>query len=302
MQRGRPFGTNLELFEKLIDDYIDSPKFEAFGDKTQKWMRRALGLAARVLGPLPTTEIDSAYVQACLEGFSARPGTQYQVRKALRMLEKWATLHRRLTRPITYGTEIIGLHGAREPWTEQEVAIAVEHVGHELAKAIQLTSWTGQRLGDICRMRWDHLRTVKGHLGIDIVQQKTKRKVWAPILQEFEPIFLSWERTALTILTNTAGTPWVQSTLSTLWWRARSGKPALADLHARKLSLHGLRATAVIRLRLDGLTNAQIGAIVGMSEPIVNVYCRRADQDAEAIRAMELRARNARIIPFKKPS
>jgi hypothetical protein len=68
---------------------------------------------------------------------------------------------------------------------------------------------------------------------------------------------------------------------------------------ARKLSLHGLRASAIIRLRRDGLSNAMIGAVVGMSEPIVNLYCRRADQIEDAIRAMEIRDA-ARVIRFEK--
>jgi integrase len=258
-------------------------------------------LAARNLGQLPTSEVDSAYTQAFLDGLADVPGTQYQARKALRMLEKWAILHRRLPRPITYGTEIVGIRDHREPWLEHEIALALEHAGEDLSKAIQLASWTGQRLGDLCAMRWDHLRIIKGRLGIDIArQQKTGRQVWAPILPEFEPVFASWPRSALTILTNAIGGPWVQSTLSTCWWRVRAHTPALAELHAKGLSMHGLRATAVIRLRLDGLSNGQIGAIVGMSEPIVNVYCARADRDRIAIEAMQLRERNAQVIPFNR--
>jgi integrase len=303
MPRGRAPGVSLERFNKLIDDYLDSAKFNSFRDATRKWMRYVLGLAARSFGHVPTPMVNVPCVQAFLDGLSHVPGVQYQARKALRMLEKWALRYGRLSRPITYGTEIIGIQGAREPWSELEVALAVEHVGPNMAKAIQLISWTGQRLGDIARMRWDHLRLVKGRLGIEIArQEKTGRAVWAPILPEFEPVFSSWPRTSLTILTNSIGGPWTQSTLSTQWWRARSGNPMLAPLQARRLSLHGLRATAVIRLRLDGLSNARIGAIVGMSEPIVNVYCRRADRDADAIAGLEQRERNATVIAFKTPS
>jgi hypothetical protein len=39
-----------------------------------------------------------------------------------------------------------------------------------------------------------------------------------------------------------------------------------------------------------------------MSEPIVNVYCRRADRDADAIAGLEQRERNSTVIAFKTPS
>jgi hypothetical protein len=65
----------------------------------------------------------------------------------------------------------------------------------------------------------------------------------------------------------------------------------------------------VIRLRRDGLSNALIGQVVGMSERIVNLYCRRAIQSDDAIRAMEIReermenAGNLVRLPIKnKPS
>jgi hypothetical protein len=37
-----------------------------------------------------------------------------------------------------------------------------------------------------------------------------------------------------------------------------------------------------------------------MSEPIVNVYCARADRDRIAIEAMQSRERNAQVIAFKR--
>jgi len=303
MPRGRAPNVSLERFQKLIDDYIDSPKFKTFRPATQKWMRYVLGLAGRSFGHVPTPMVHVPIVQAFLDGLLHVPGIQYQARKALRMLEQWALRYGRLAQPITYGCEILGIEGHREPWRDDEIALAVEHVPQELGKAIQLTGWTGQRLGDICAMRWDHLRTIEGRLGIQIdAQEKTGRRVWAPILPKYEPILMSWERSSLTILTNSIGGPWVQSTLSTQWWRLRKKAPALALLQAKGLSLHGLRATAVLRYRMEGLSNAQIGRLVGMTEPIVNVYCERADADAEAIRALELLERNADVVPFKPKS
>ncbi len=54
---------------------------------------------------------------------------------------------------------------------------------------------------------------------------------------------------------------------------ARDKVPELAGV-----TLHGLRCTAVIRLRRAGLSTAQIGDIVGMSLPMIERYCRFADR------------------------
>ena len=44
------------------------------------------------------------------------------------------------------------------------------------------------------------------------------------------------------------------------------------------VTLHGLRCTAVIRLRQEGLSTGQIGDIVGMSLSTIARYCRYADR------------------------
>jgi transposase len=46
------------------------------------------------------------------------------------------------------------------------------------------------------------------------------------------------------------------------------------------VTLHGLRCTAVIRLRREGLSSAQIGDITGMSLATIERYCRFADRKA----------------------
>jgi DNA-directed RNA polymerase specialized sigma24 family protein len=44
------------------------------------------------------------------------------------------------------------------------------------------------------------------------------------------------------------------------------------------VTLPGLRCTAVIRLRMEGFSNGQIGDISGMSLATIERYCRFADR------------------------
>ena len=52
------------------------------------------------------------------------------------------------------------------------------------------------------------------------------------------------------------------------------------------MTLHGLRATAVIRLRRAGLEIGQIGDIVGMGLPMIERYCRFNDRKASGKAAL----------------
>jgi hypothetical protein len=60
----------------------------------------------------------------------------------------------------------------------------------------------------------------------------------------------------------------------------------LAPLKEAGLVLHGLRATAVVRLRRAGATTGQIAGMVGMSEVMVNRYCRFSVQRENALAAV----------------
>ena len=52
------------------------------------------------------------------------------------------------------------------------------------------------------------------------------------------------------------------------------------------LVLHGLRATACVRLRRAGATPQQIGDMVGLSVQMAERYCRFADQKQSALAAV----------------
>jgi DNA-binding CsgD family transcriptional regulator len=62
--------------------------------------------------------------------------------------------------------------------------------------------------------------------------------------------------------------------------------PALADLAAADLVMHGLRGHACVRLRRAGLTAMQIADMIGMSVPMVERYCRLSVQKENAVAAV----------------
>jgi integrase len=256
MPRRRGDRITPEKFASVIKQFLASDKFGRLSDSTQRNYRRVLAIAEREnrLGGLDVSEIDSYLVQAFLDGLADRPGVQRVAHVAIKSVERWALVRRLLPRPIAIGCEHVKSDGAREPWSDSEVLIAEQHARADLAHVVAVASNTGQRIGDLCNLRWSAFRSYRGHEGIDIVQQKTGRKLWVPLTAELERALATRSRDSVFVLPAQDGGPRSRQGLSTAWARHRATNKALVPLEERKLSLHGLCATAVIRLRRAGVS------------------------------------------------
>jgi hypothetical protein len=87
-----------------------------------------------------------------------------------------------------------------------------------------------------------------------------------------------------TMLLRPTGIPWTRKALTWAWIVERDGNLALRLLAG--LVLHGLRATACVRLLRAGANTRQIADMVGMSEQIVGRYCRFSVQRENASAAV----------------
>jgi integrase len=254
-----------------------SPKFDSLARSTRVGYAYLLGLAERpdTLGALPVDVIRPALVQAFLDGLADRPAQQKCAQTVLKAVEKWAIVRDLLPHPITTGTEAPGGTGGYEPWTDEQVQIAERHARPHLARIITLASNTGQRGSDLVKMRWSDLEEYEGRLGINVTQKKTGNVIWIPCTQELLIALATWERRPTFIALKEDGLPFSRAQLSDQWLRERDTKPALALLAEAGCVLHGLRATAVVRLRRAGATTGQIADMVGIvradGEPLLPV-------------------------------
>lgn len=291
MARGRPYrGRRItgDVFASVIRDFLQSEKFLKLAPSTQVSYRYNLMLAQHpdTLGAVPIEEMRPALVQAFLDGYAERLGQQRCAQTALKSLEKWALVRDRLPFPITLGTEAIGSTGGHVPWTDDHVALAELHAKPHLARAVTLAANTGQRGSDLVRMGPTDLETYEGRPGINVIQTKTGHRIWIPMTQELMAVVGSWERRPGPFLLKEDGQPMTRPQLSDQWLRERDTNPALGPHRELELSMHGLRATAVVRLRRAGATALQIGDMVGMSEQMVNRYCRFSVQRENALAAV----------------
>lgn len=274
-------------FATVIHAYLASPKFASLAPSSQAGLRLYLMVAAHpdVLGKKQAGEMRPALVQHFLDSYADRPGAQLRARGAIKSVEKWALVRDFLPWPITTGVEVIGGGDGHRPWNETQVAVAEAHCRPEVARAVTLASNTGQRGSDLIRMRWSDIEEVDGHPGINVKQKKTGLQIWIPFTQALITAISGWERRPAPLLLKPNGEPWGnRKQLSMAWERQRDTQPMLAPCHG--LVLHGLRATACVRLRRAGAKPTQIADMVGLSVPMVERYCRYADQRTNAIAAV----------------
>jgi integrase len=288
MPRGkrRYAGITGEVFASVINKYLDSEKFRKLAPHTQRTYKTSLLLAEHrdSLGSVPIEEMRPALIQAFLDGLADRPAAQQKAQTAMKALERWAIVRDLLPRAITTGTEAPGSKGGHTPWTEEQVAFAENSVSRHLSCAITLAANTGQRGSDTIRMRWTDIETIEGHPGINVTQQKTRLKLWIPFTQELIAKMAAWERRPGFILLKADGTPFSnRQQLTDAWLRERE-RPEMEPL--RELVMHGLRGTAVVRLRRANVEIPLISDVVGMSEQMVKRYCRLSDQKQNALAAV----------------
>jgi integrase len=275
-------------FAQVIRAYMSSPKWETLAPNTKSNYGLPLRLAERpeTLGAISVEIIRPALVQAFLDGFADRPGAQKSAQTALKAVERWAIVRDLVPHPITTGTEAPGGQGGYSPRTDEQVELAERCARPHIARIITLAANTGQRSSDLVRMRWSDIEEHEGRPGINVIQKKTGLVLWVPMTQELMRAAATWERRPTFIALKEDGRPWERTQLSNQWERERDTKAALAPLKAAGLVLHGLRATAVVRLRRAGANTGQIADMIGMSELMVKRYSRFSLQCENALAAV----------------
>lgn len=273
-------------FAAVIRAFVTSAKYQGYSVSTKQTWGRELRLAEHpdALGALPVSIIRPALVQAFIDGMAGFPGKQAAALDALRQVEKWAIVRDLLVYPITTGVERERSHEGHKPWSDEQVALAQAHARLELSRVITLGANTGQRGSDLVKMCWTDIEIYNGHEGINVTQVKTGKQIWIPITQELTAAMARWQRQPGPILRRPTGIAWTRKALTWAWICERESNPMLAPLSG--LVLHGLRATACVRLLRAGANTRQIADMVGMSEAIVARYCRFSAQRENASAAV----------------
>jgi integrase len=267
----------------LIDAYIAAwptlPKTLATG--TQYQYRRSLDLARKPWGDLRAKGVRPVHVRTLMDSLADTPAKANAFLGAMRALSAWALTHDHIEQSLIEGVRPYERKEGHRPWSPEQIRCAHEHLTGAVRRGVMLYIYTGQRGSDIVRLGWTDIDDG----GFRLRQKKTGREVWCPIVPELAAEMATWEKRPGPFLLQEDGRAKCKPFTRAHFWqyfdKARAKLPALADT-----TLHGLRATAVIRLRQHGLSTGQIGDVIGMSLPMIERYCRFADKKASGKAAL----------------
>lgn len=181
--------------------------------------------------------------------------------------------------------------GELPTWRNDHAHTAMHRLPEPFRRAVVLAYYTGQRRGDLCRLRWSDY---DGEM-ISLTQEKTGQPVEIPVLTPLRDELEAWkrDRSSVTIL-QFGGKPWSQNYLS------KRLPVELKLLGLPPYGLHGLRKLCAVVLAEAGCSTHQIAAITGHETlAMVQHYTRAVSQRTLAYQATD--KREGTLVPHEPP-
>lgn len=263
-------------FGATVQTYMQSAAFRSLSPNSQDQYRRALERLRPRLGPVPLAAIRRKHLLHLQDELADKPAMANLFVGILSALFKWAVEREIIETSPTHGVKPLAT-GEHAFWPWQAIDDVLKTASPEVALAVRLAYRTGQRRGDIVKIRWDQ---IEGD-ALFVRQQKTGRELWIPLHPDLAEALASAPRRTLTILANPAGHPWSPNALT-----AAVTAAAVAAGHPG-LTLHGLRKSAAIALAEAGCSAHEIQSITGhASLAMAEHYTKGASQRTLATAAI----------------
>jgi integrase len=247
----------------LIRKYLDSLKFERKRETTKREYRRILTSMEAEFGTMPQRALASPKVRGFFLGYQERIGREHprEADNRLSVLSAVFTYAAAMgeiaDNPIRGFERLYHADRANFIWTENDITRFMENAPVELQQALILAIHTGQRYGDLIRLRWAD----DDGEALTLTQSKTGAKVYVPCSQALRRMLNGMERRGPFILTRADGRPWFteknDKALSKAW-REHARTVGITELH-----FHDLRGTAVTLMNEAGVSIQQVAAITG---------------------------------------
>jgi integrase len=288
-----------DTVDAMIDAFIAAwptlPK--KLAPETQRLYLRSLKQARQLWGKLPAKGLQPRHVQAVITSLADTPGGANNFLSTMRSLSAWARSNTDfIDSSICEGVKPFKLNGGHRPWTDEQIKVAHEHLTGMIRRGVLLQLFTGQRGSDVVRLG----PTMIDDGGFDLGwrgQIKTGERPWCPILPELAREMETWEKRAGPFLLTERGKPFTRRYFADQFVEQKRALAKQGITVLEGTTLHGLRATACVRLKRAGLSDTMIGDIVGMSVEMVERYTRfenkRESGKAALILIAERRAKAA---------
>lgn len=275
----RPVREPTGTFALLIDAWRASDEWNRMALATRRLWTMYCDRMLPAIGAVHVKELEPHHVLELRDHlYRGKPASGNNLIRCLSAMIAWGVPRRwRNDNPCREIKPLKGGDGY-EHWPPEVISAARAELIHnrlDLWWSVALALYTGQRKGDVLRMRWDD---ISGGM-IAVRQQKTGKRLAVPIHRDLAAILAEIPRRAVTILTDRSGVPWTLYSHGGAWTDYR---PAAT----RGLVFHGLRKSAVVTLLEAGCTDAEVSAITGQSREIVAHYAKGVNQRKLAVTAM----------------
>lgn len=284
-------------FSALIAAYRASPEFGNLRDASKRDYNHFLDRLDDQAGDRLVAALETSDIYELRDGMSATPVSANYMVTVIRNLIKWGIPRKYRKDNPAIGVERLKIddNGAR-PWPDDAYRFVIKNAPTTLKRVSYLGRSTGQRISDLVRMRPCDLERD----GINLKIGKRRDEAHFVPLTETQMIEIrSWGVTGLDFfLKSSTGRKLSSNHLNNLWSRWRNSKAA-RPIRGIKLTMHGLRATAVVDRQLMGTPDNGIADELGMSVGMVRRYARFADkaEKARASRDRRERAANGIVNP-----
>jgi integrase len=275
-------------FNALCVSYYRSPEFRGLKASTQALRRNIIERFRNEHGDKPISRLGRAHIKDIIGAKAETPEAANNLLKVLRVLLDYAvSIEMIASNPAIgvkrYKNRSEGFH----PWSEAEAAQfeAAYPIGTKERLALALLIYTGQRVSDVARMGWQH---VKGKW-IAVRQEKTDTPLMLKMHPELERILAAVPRSNLTFLVTDRGAAFSAAGLSN-WFGKRCRAAGVSHCTA-----HGLRKLALTRRANAGASTEMLKAFGGhKTSKNVEPYIRAVNQARLDEQGLELQLRAER--------
>lgn len=277
----RPIYAGPRTFSALVKDYRHSQRFNRLAPRTAADYDKVLVWVTDKLGPLPVAAMQRKDVIRAQSANAKTVRFANYIVQVLRVLFEHAIdLGWRKDNPAK-GISLIKADTApREPWPQDKIdAFRAEATGRSLL-IFELCLGTGQRIGDVLRMRWSDIEGA----GINVTQGKTGARLWVPFTRHLQAVLDETPKVGMTICA------WGRGKATSYRGAADLIMAVRKAIGAEAYDIHGLRYSAAAELAALGCSDELIQAVTGhQTRAMVVKYAGAALQRERASRAQKLR-------------
>lgn len=278
--------THANSFDRVIDDYRESPEFASLSASTKRDYRLWLNRVSERFGKAPIAAFADPRMRGDIKSWrntwKEQPRTADKAAGMMSTLLSWAVEDGRLPANIASGIKTLHRADKSEEIWEDRHWEAVKDVPAHIMDALTLASLTGLRLSDLVALDWNEV----GDKAIIRVTNKRKGRAVIPILRELRTFLDSREHRKGAVLLNSRGKPWTPSGLESSWQKKQ---PKGFDR-----TIHDLRGTFATKLILAGLTDDQAAMIMGWrSNKVAQIRARYVNEERVIIDLAEQMGKRA---------